>query len=190
MTKLILFLYVWILPFTLQAQQQIVLKFQQAFGPSASVVIQLKSEKVIVLSFLQTDVYNENQPTYSWGRDSSATEHPKKPVIYFQASIADRHKIKADQFRQLFTAFADVYANRERLAKVKDDRLFADGISCEIIIEPYQLMYFAPGLTGNDQLDKLMEEALKTIHVKSKNRSVLRYCNQVLKSYFPQKKTK
>lgn len=186
MTKLITFLYVWILPFTLQAQQKIVLKFQQVFGPPASVVIQLKSEQVIVLGFLQTDVYNENQSTHSWGRDSSVADHPKKPDIYFQASIADWHKIKADKFRQLFMAFADVYANRERLAKVEEDRLFADGISCEIIIESYKLTYHAPGLTGNDQLDKLMEEALKTIHIKSKNRAVLRYCSQVLSSYFPQ----
>ena len=181
-TKVMILASACMLNFNLQAQQRMIINFNPAFDASASIEIQAKQHKSFQIIFNQRGSHKLKGSTFSWVLDTTSIVHTRKLGRYFQQfAFSDTIIVKAKQLAGLRKAFTEVYINRDKLSKLKDDRLMVDGMPCLISIpvsqqNQYKISYRPPVLPQTLPIDQLIEKVLEALKMKSTNPATVNYC--------------
>lgn len=168
--------------FDLQAQQRMTISFEPSFDTPASIEVQFKQHQLLQIVFNQSGTHKPEESAFSWVQDTTSIVHVRKLGRYFQRfSFSDTISIKAEQSPILLKAFTEVYVNREKLSKLKDERLMLDGMSCSITISvnrqtQYLISYRPPVSTQTKPIDRLIREVLGALKMKSINPATVNYC--------------
>lgn len=180
--KIIILAFACILCCKLHAQQRMIIDFEPSFEAPASIEIQANQHQSLQIIFNQPGIHKVEKSAFSWVQDTTSIVHVRRLGRYFQQfAFSDTTSLKAEQSANLLKAFSDVYINRDKLSKLKDDRLMADGMPCLITIpvsqqNQYKIAYRPPGLTQTQPIDRLIREVLAALKMKSINPATVNYC--------------
>ncbi|MBO0951856.1 hypothetical protein [Fibrella forsythiae] len=182
MIKTILFVVACIFCSNLRAQQRMILNINPSSDARASVELQIREHQVVQLVFNQSGTRAPEKSAFSWVQDSTRIVNVRRLGRYFQQfTFSDTINLKAEQALNLLKAFTEVYANRDNLSKLEDDRLMLDGMPSSLIIpvgpaNQYTIAYRPPVLKQAQSVDRLVREIITALKMKSGSPATVNYC--------------